>query len=324
MSELYQHLPTAEQALNCFLLIGPTGNLMAVTDLVQSLEITGSNCEDEDMDLSDADREAESSSQSNEKRGESFSTNAIYAVPCKNKKEEFQPSPSNNSEKKDTSHETQFQVLVDESNVESKENKRLDLNSKEEKLLAESLIREKPPPSPDVSIRARQARENMTKEKLRELQQENWSLNKAYQAVSQELEGIKQQMEKQQLKLKRLEEQNRKLKEAAKMTHNEGETTELHSLRQQAQELVDENDALKLTVHRLNVELSRYQTKFRPLTQEEHLKLNGLPNKGPPPPWLLDMKYLSPLLLAYEDRIKEKEDLSFAYEASGHSKKKCF
>lgn len=48
-----------------------------------------------------------------------------------------------------------------------------------------------------------------------------------------------------------------------------GDTTELLSLRQQAQELVDENDALKLTVHRLNVELSRYQTKFRPLTREE-------------------------------------------------------
>lgn len=52
---------------------------------VQSLEITGSYCEDEDMEtyLSDADREAEteSSSQSNEKQGESFNTNAIYAVP---------------------------------------------------------------------------------------------------------------------------------------------------------------------------------------------------------------------------------------------------
>lgn len=42
-----------------------------------------------DTYLSDADKEAESSSQSNEKRGESFSTNAIYAVPCKNKKVEF-------------------------------------------------------------------------------------------------------------------------------------------------------------------------------------------------------------------------------------------
>ncbi|XP_048814976.1 centrosomal protein of 89 kDa [Lagopus muta] len=285
---------------------------------VQSLEITGSYCEDEDMEtyLSDAGREAEaeSSSESNEKHGESFSTSAIYAVPCKNKKEEFQPSPTNNAKKKETSHESQFQVLVDESNMHSEENERLGLNSKEEKSLAESPIREKPPPSPDVSIRARQARENKTREKLRELQQENWSLNKAYQAVSQQLEGIKQQMEEQQLKVKRLEEQNRKLKEAAKMTHDEGDTTELLSLRQQAQELVDENDALKLTVHRLNVELSRYQTKFRPLTREEHLKLNSLPTKGPPPPWLLDMKYLSPLLLAYEDRIKEKEDLNFAHE----------
>ncbi|XP_042733164.1 centrosomal protein of 89 kDa isoform X1 [Lagopus leucura] len=285
---------------------------------VQSLEITGSYCEDEDMEtyLSDAGREAEaeSSSESNEKHGESFSTSAIYAVPCKNKKEEFQPSPTNNAKKKETSHESQFQVLVDESNMHSEENERLGLNSKEEKSLAESPIREKPPPSPDVSIRARQARESKTREKLRELQQENWSLNKAYQAVGQQLEGIKQQMEEQQLKVKRLEEENRKLKEAAKMTHDEGDTTELLSLRQQAQELVDENDALKLTVHRLNVELSRYQTKFRPLTREEHLKLNSLPTKGPPPPWLLDMKYLSPLLLAYEDRIKEKEDLNFAHE----------
>lgn len=48
-----------------------------------------------------------------------------------------------------------------------------------------------------------------------------------------------------------------------------GEATELLSLRQQAQELVDENDALKTVVHRLNVELSRYQTKFRSLSQEE-------------------------------------------------------
>lgn len=47
------------------------------------------------------------------------------------------------------------------------------------------------------------------------------------------------------------------------------EATELLSLRQQAQELVDENDALKMMVHHLNVELSRYQTKFRSLSQEE-------------------------------------------------------
>uniref|UniRef100_A0A3P8QQA3 Uncharacterized protein n=1 Tax=Astatotilapia calliptera TaxID=8154 RepID=A0A3P8QQA3_ASTCA len=44
---------------------------------------------------------------------------------------------------------------------------------------------------------------------------------------------------------------------------------ELQNLRQHAQELVDENDALKLTVHRLNVELSHYQARFRPLSKEE-------------------------------------------------------
>ncbi|KAM6250853.1 centrosomal protein of 89 kDa [Spheniscus humboldti] len=283
---------------------------------VQSLEILGNYCEDEDMDtyLSDADKEAESSCQSNEKRGENFSTNAIYAVPCKNKKEESPPSPSTNADKKEApSHETEFQVLV-ESNMQIEENQHLGLNSKEEKSLDENLIREKPPPSPDVSIWARQARENMTKEKFRELKQENWSLNKAYQAMVQQFEGTKQQMEEQQLKLKSLEQENRRLKEAAEKSQREEETTELLSLRQQAQELVDENDALKMTVHRLNVELSRYQTKFRPLSQEEHLKLKSLPMKGPPPPWLLDMKYLSPLLLAYEDRIREKEDLNLEHE----------
>ncbi|XP_062460888.1 centrosomal protein of 89 kDa isoform X2 [Pezoporus occidentalis] len=285
---------------------------------VQSLEISGNYGEDEDMDtyLSDAEKEVESSCQSNERRGENVRTNAIYAVSCKKKKEEFPPSPSTNGEKQASSHETEFQVLVDESNVQIQEHQRLGLNLKEEKSLAENLICGKPPPSPDLSIRARQAQENMSKEKFRELKQENWSLNKAYQAMVQQFQGTKQQMEEQQLKLKRLKQENTRLKEAAEKSHREEEATELPYLRQQAQELIDENDALKRTVHRLNVELSRYQTKFRPLAQEEHLKLKSLPMKGPPPPWLLDMKYLSPLLLAYEDRIREKEDLHLEHEAN--------
>ncbi|XP_035376778.1 centrosomal protein of 89 kDa isoform X3 [Electrophorus electricus] len=88
-----------------------------------------------------------------------------------------------------------------------------------------------------------------------------------------------------------------------------GEGSELQSLRQQAQELVDENDGLKMTVHRLSVELSRYQAHFRPLTKEEYARSSGLPSKGPAPPWLLDMKYLSPLLLAYEDQLTRKDNL---------------
>lgn len=40
------------------------------------------------------------------------------------------------------------------------------------------------------------------------------------------------------------------------------------------------------------------------------LNIEGLPSKGPIPPWLLDVKYLSPLLLAYEDIMKEKDELN--------------
>uniref|UniRef100_A0AAR2JTH2 Centrosomal protein of 89 kDa n=1 Tax=Pygocentrus nattereri TaxID=42514 RepID=A0AAR2JTH2_PYGNA len=92
-------------------------------------------------------------------------------------------------------------------------------------------------------------------------------------------------------------------------SHSTGESSELLSLRQQAQELVDENDGLKMTVHRLNVELSRYQARFKPLTKEECSQSGGLPVKRPSPPWLLDMKYLSPLLLAYEDQLMERDKL---------------
>uniref|UniRef100_A0A8C5J757 Centrosomal protein 89 n=1 Tax=Junco hyemalis TaxID=40217 RepID=A0A8C5J757_JUNHY len=256
---------------------------------LQSLEISGNSGEDEDMDtyLSDADKEAESSCQSNEKREGSSSTNAIYSVPCKTKKEEFPPSPVPNADKKEvSSHEAECQVLVDKSSVQIE----------------------------DVSARARQVWENISKEKFRELKQENWTLKKGYQAVVQQFEGTKQLIKEQELKLMLLEEENRRLKEAAENSHREGEATELLSLRQQAQELVDENDALKTVVHRLNVELSRYQTKFRSLSQEENAKLKSLPMEGPQPPWLLDMKYLSPLLLAYEDRIREKEDFILEHE----------
>ncbi|XP_068058617.1 centrosomal protein of 89 kDa isoform X1 [Anomalospiza imberbis] len=276
---------------------------------LQSLEITGSYGEEEDMDtyLSDADKEAESSCKSNEKGKGSFSTNAIYAVPCKTKKEEFPPSPIPNADKKEvSSHETECQGVVDKSSVQIEEDQNLGLNLKEEKLVAENLIHGKPPPSPDVSVRARQVWENISKEKFRELQQENWSLNKAYQAVVQQYEGTKQHLEEQQLKLKTLEEENKRLREATENSHRGEEAAELLSLRQQAQELVDENDALKTVVHRLNVELSRYQTKFRSLSQEENAKLKSLPMEGPRPPWLEDMKNFKARV---EELVKENEDL---------------
>ncbi|XP_059210588.1 centrosomal protein of 89 kDa [Centropristis striata] len=110
-------------------------------------------------------------------------------------------------------------------------------------------------------------------------------------------------------RLQRLEQEISLSQASSNQRSSAGSQAELLNLRQHAQELVDENDALKLTVHRLNVELSRYQTHFRPLSKQESSRISGLPKTGPPPPWLLDMKYLSPLLLAYEDRINEKDAL---------------
>ncbi|GLD55590.1 centrosomal protein of 89 kDa isoform X3 [Lates japonicus] len=110
-------------------------------------------------------------------------------------------------------------------------------------------------------------------------------------------------------RLQRLEQEISLSQASSNLRSSAGSQAELQNLRQHAQELVDENDALKLTVHRLNVELSRYQTRFRPLTKQESSKISGLPTTGSAPPWLLDMKYLSPLLLAYEDRINEKDAL---------------
>lgn len=172
----------------------------------------------------------------------------------------------------------------------------------------------KTPPSPDVAGRIHQRYTKITKEKFDELKEETVHLYTANQALSLELSTLRQAMKDLQLKLKIVEKDNRKLKETEKASSQEVVTPELLCLRKQSQDLVDENEGLKMIIHRLNVELSRYQTKFRPLSEEESSYIEGLPSKGPTPPWLVDIKYLSPLLLAYEDRMKEKDKLSTALE----------
>ncbi|KAM5295934.1 centrosomal protein of 89 kDa [Glossophaga mutica] len=164
----------------------------------------------------------------------------------------------------------------------------------------------KPPPFPDITGKIHQQWIEITKEEFEELKEENLHVNSTNQTLTLEFNVVKQEMKK----LKRMQKENGLLEEAEKASSQEVVAApELLSLRKQTQELVDENDGLKMTVHRLNVELSRYQTKFRHLSQEESISIEGLPSKGPIPPWLLDIKYLSPLLLAYEDRMKEKDEL---------------
>ncbi|MGH0116279.1 UNVERIFIED_CONTAM: hypothetical protein FKN15_003459 [Acipenser sinensis] len=137
----------------------------------------------------------------------------------------------------------------------------------------------------------------MNKEILQEMKERNHALGSENQALVQKLQEQGHRLQKTQLRLDQSQQENRRLKEADESLSREDHQAELHSIRQQAQELVDENDAMKMTIHCLNVELSRYQTQFRPLSKEE-----------------LDMKYLSPLLLAYEDRLREKDSALHAYE----------
>lgn len=62
----------------------------------------------------------------------------------------------------------------------------------------------------------------ITKEKFKELKEENVLLSGANQTLTLELNLIKQAMKELQLKLKRTEKENRKLKEAEKTSPQEG------------------------------------------------------------------------------------------------------
>ena len=74
-------------------------------------------------------------------------------------------------------------------------------------------------------------------------------------------------------------------------------------------------DFLKDNVKRLNVELSRYHSKYPPLALREKLLESGLSEDQPIPPWWISKEYLSPLLLAYDDKIAEKDELLEKYES---------
>ncbi|XP_042293404.1 centrosomal protein of 89 kDa isoform X2 [Sceloporus undulatus] len=273
---------------------------------VHSFEVSDSCCDDEDMDTypSDTEKEPEPIYQVIDKTG-SISSKVLYAVPHKVKKENLLVSTNADREEGDSSvHEPTCLIRP---NVQVEELEHSGTNLKTEETSSDNPLSEKPPPAPDVVLRKKQ-------EVFQKLKEENLQLSNTNQTLFSQLEETKQQMKELQLKVKKLEKENRQFKETTQNSHSEEELSELVLLRQQAQELVDENDSLKMTVHRLNAELSRYQTKYRPISPNESPKVGSLPPKKPIPPWLLDMKYLSPLLLAYEDRMREKEELILAHE----------
>ncbi|XP_025021906.1 centrosomal protein of 89 kDa isoform X1 [Python bivittatus] len=277
---------------------------------VQTLEASGSCCEDEDVDTytSDTEKESDPVCQFIDKR-ESISHEVLYAMPHKIKQENLPVSSSANGEEDSSVCEP---TCLIHPNVQVEEIEYPGVKFKENNS-AENPLNEKPPSSSDAVLHRKQEQMVLPREKFQKLKEQNWYLNNANQTLFSELEQSKQLMKELQLKIKKLEKENRQFKEKQN-SHNQEECAELILLRQQAQELVDENDSLKMTVHRLNAELSRYQTKYRPITPSESIKIGSLPMKKPIPPWLLDMKYLSPLLLAYEDKMREKEDLILEHE----------
>ncbi|KAM9063511.1 centrosomal protein of 89 kDa isoform 3-T3 [Sarcophilus harrisii] len=264
--------------------------------------------EDEEVEtyLSDNYRDIELSTQKKENNFE----NAVYAVPNRNNKD-TEPLIFR-TYTKTVSEQDEFPIL-EAGSVQVKGNHPLQ-NLKDEKLSAENVIFEKPPPSPDVSIRRRREQMELSKRNFDELKQQNFYLTTTNETLAHELEKIKQEMKELHSQCKEMDENNETVKETKQSPQKKADMGEFLSLRQEAQELVDENDHLKMTIYRLNVELSRYQTKFRHLSKEENIEIKGLPFKGSPPPWLVDIKYLSPLILAYEDRMKEKDDLNVMLE----------
>nr|KAG5708003.1 hypothetical protein BaRGS_025141 [Batillaria attramentaria] len=105
-----------------------------------------------------------------------------------------------------------------------------------------------------------------------------------------------------ELEVHRLKEENQQL-------HDEVLNLRKVAAAIRLEELREENEVMKNTVGKLNQELSRYQAQFRPLSDEEQSRLQGLPSDGPVPSWLINKRYLAPLFLAYDDLIAEKEQV---------------
>uniref|UniRef100_A0A3P9L7I0 Centrosomal protein 89 n=1 Tax=Oryzias latipes TaxID=8090 RepID=A0A3P9L7I0_ORYLA len=113
---------------------------------------------------------------------------------------------------------------------------------------------------------------------------------KAAGGTSPELSSAYSKVQKQRRPRRAGEHQEKRLSpDSSHMGSPAVSKAELQSLRRHAQELVDENDALKLTVHHLKVELSRHQAAARPPSKDE-----------------LDVKHFCASLPAEEDGMKEE------------------
>ncbi|XP_057218485.1 centrosomal protein of 89 kDa isoform X2 [Triplophysa rosa] len=282
---------------------------------------------DDDDEVEGLDLDEDHVYQSLERPSRADDINAIYAVPLKQKK------GVTSSEADDETEDSTFDIVsplqTEEEIVVQEGAGQMPSSPRQPRSISHGSMAS-PDLNDDVSVQSQKSTLNTPKRKTsrrvrgkgREISSEagkvlrcaldmQQSLVKELREQTQVLAQEKERLEKRCLQQNH---QIEKLQQELSQPHTErgnstGESSELLNLRQQAQELVDENDGLKMTVHRLNVELSRYQARFRPLAKDENSQLKGLPIKGPAPPWLVDMKYLSPLLLAYEDQLNARDKL---------------
>ncbi|XP_056381730.1 centrosomal protein of 89 kDa isoform X2 [Hyla sarda] len=272
--------------------------------------------EDDDTEEQMSNIERENIEQLSDRRGESVLQEPLYAIPHKVtqktksiKRQDGESGPSS-VEVNNSDPEPEFQT-TEESRVYAPTESPVPYpDSKKSKEQIEQLVRS------DLSVAENQRtpEKHKNQEEDVQLQAATEKLTDRNLKLTSQVEELKQQIKTMRVKVKSLKNEKRSFQELLKNSQAEVETGELVSLREQAQELVDENDALKTMIHKLNVELSRYQTKYRPLSKEENVRIGGLPSRGPPPPWLLNIKYLSPLLLAYEERINEKDNMILEFE----------
>jgi hypothetical protein len=74
------------------------------------------------------------------------------------------------------------------------------------------------------------------------------------------------------------------------------------------------------SVSRLELELRSYQAKY-PIVLTDS-QLNDVANESPP--WIVNAQYLSPLLQAYDDRVKELRLENIKHKVSSISSGACY
>uniref|UniRef100_A0A671RFU6 Centrosomal protein of 89 kDa-like n=1 Tax=Sinocyclocheilus anshuiensis TaxID=1608454 RepID=A0A671RFU6_9TELE len=220
----------------------------------------GYSDDDEGDDSDEVEGDEDHVYQSLERQSRADDINVVYAVPLKHRKGETNSDVDEEIEDSafDIVSPLQTEELNDDWSAQS--HKSVNTSKRKPSRMKESPVRGKERDiSPEASealrstLEVQQALVKEQREQTQILAQEKETLEKRCLQQSQHIEHLRQEL----------------CRSHTERGNSTGESTELQNLRQQAQEPVDENDGLKMTVHRLNVELSRYQARFRPLTKDE-------------------------------------------------------